>query len=151
DPEAVYHALWAIAYEDAHAALPEAETVLRDAKPEKRFAAVTLLSHLQIPEARPILLAMMDDNDIRLAVAAHRACVYTPAWDYAEDGSTRNTQDDQFERLEKLLERIPERKTVSMKPLIWPWTALSIDRSALLNDLIHLRGDRPLSRVLKYR
>ena len=48
-----------------------------------------------------------------------------------------------------LLERVPEKKTISMKALIWPWTALSVDRPGLLNDLLKLtfRAELPLLRL----
>jgi hypothetical protein len=149
DPEAVYHALWAIGYEDASAALKRAQDVLRDKKPEKRFAALTLVSQLQLPDARLVFLDMMADDDLRLAVAAHRAALSSSA-EFDEDGAAHVRGDDHFERLEKLLVRVPERKSISMKPLLWPWNALSVDRAALLNDLVHLRGERPMGRVLAY-
>jgi hypothetical protein len=151
DAESVYHALWAIAYDDAVAALKAATGILRDKKAEKRFAAVTLVSQLALPEGRSLLLEMLEDEDLRIAVAAHRACFFAVPGAYDEDGNLQTGKDDHFERLEKLLERVPPKKTVTMKPLIWPWTALSVDRRALLRDLVDVLGERPVGLVLKYR
>jgi hypothetical protein len=148
DPEAIYHALWAIGHGDAVAALQQARHVLQDRKPEKRFAALTLIGQLQLPEGRTALLETMADEDLRIAVAAHRACLGS-VW-YGDDGTAEAPRDDHFERLETLLQRVPDRKTISTKPLLWPWTALSVDRATLLNDLVCAIGDRPIGRVLKY-
>jgi hypothetical protein len=148
DPEAVYHALWAIAYDDAAVALEQAQPILRDKSPEKRFAAVTLVSHLHLPEGRRALLEMMADDDLRVALAAHRACM-EGAWERNEDG-TLGKRDDQFERLEALLRRVPDRKKVTLEAILWPWTALPLNRTALAVDLVRLGEDRPIGRVLSY-
>jgi hypothetical protein len=148
DAEAIYYALWATAYDNAEAALAQAKKVLEDRKPEKRFAALALGSQLGLPETRPVFLDLMDDADLRIALAAHRSAMQ---WTLVLYDSTATLHDgDHFGRLEKLLRRLPASSMIAMKPLLWPWTAIQVKRAALVSDLARLCGERSMGRVQDY-
>src|SRR5207245_2553022 len=64
DAEDRYLALWAIAYEDAPAAIAAAKPSLESKQVEHRFAAAVLLAQLDLTEAKGTLEPVLEDADL---------------------------------------------------------------------------------------
>ncbi len=96
--EDVYLALWAVAFEDALAAIDAAKPLLADSNVERRFGAAHLLAQLGLAPAGRALLPLLEDPDLRVAKVAFTAAP--------------NSTPDLFERLrtsegdEELLRRL---------------------------------------------
>src|SRR5262249_19508638 len=138
----------------AQTAIAPAAKLLRDDTVERRFAAVTLLTHLGLPDARPILLNALDDTDLRVALSALQGTrsigyVYGEEDDEEDEEAGVPGEDDLFERLERLLPRMPE-KPDTLKALIWPWTAIKVDRRHIADQLPHNLGKRPATRLIPH-
>src|SRR5262249_51323854 len=58
-------------------------------------------------------------------------------------------QADLFERIERLLPRLPAQKT-HLEPIVWPWHAFTADRQEVISELIWSLGGRPPTRLLPY-
>lgn len=144
DAEAVYLALWTAALEDAPAAVKLAQPLLKDAKVEKRFAAAKLLAWVGLPESANALLPALEDEDLRVALTALEGL--RVSYDEDEEEEAQGPK-DLFERLEKLLKRMPE-KPAQLKALVWPWTAMKTDRSAVANRMVDALDDRPAAKLL---
>src|SRR5262249_29093534 len=135
DGQAVYLALWALAFSDAAQAVPVAAGLLKDADVGRRFAALTLLQQLKLTVTRPAFLSALDDADLRVVTTAVEAltdeelCALPPG--------TKPPDDGLFERVEKLLERLPESPT-ELEPLVWPWKQLSTGRRLAAEKLTDL-------------
>ena len=141
DPEALYFALWAGAFEDAIAAGKTAAALLDDEIPERRFAAAHFLSQLGLISSKKSLLPALSDPDLHVAVSAMQAFLV---------GAHEKIVDmDLFERLEQLIPRLPA-KDVDLKPVIWPWLTLRAARSAAAGMLLRYLGKRPPQRLLPY-
>lgn len=144
DGQAVYLALWAAAFEDAPAALALATPLLADADPERRFVAVFLLSQLGLRRAKEAIAPALDDPDLRIAWTAF------PADARGQAREEEETHDGEFERLERLLARIPAKLAAPLEPIVWPWMALMPSRETVADTLPTRLGKSPLTRVLPY-
>lgn len=144
DGETVYLALWSLAFEDALAALPEAVKLLEDPHVERRFAAVHLLGQLDLPAARLALRPALADTDLRVALHALEQC----RSDFHDDDDAVG-EGDLFERVEALLERVPEKR-LHLEPILWPWEVFTADRQSLAGELVGCLGKRPPTRLLPY-
>jgi hypothetical protein len=144
DGETVYLALWALAFEDAVAAIKPAAQFLQDSRVERRFAAVHLLGQLDLPAARRQLVRALDDEDLRVVLHALEGC----RGDWAEDEDAGRPP-ELFERIERILARIPEAKT-TLEPIVWPWQVFVADRQALAAELVWALGDRPPTLLIPY-
>ncbi|HJZ54346.1 MAG TPA: hypothetical protein VKE74_05285, partial [Gemmataceae bacterium] len=156
DGEQTYLALWALGYDDVDAVFPAAEPVLKKGNAESRFAAITLLRHLGTPLARKQLLAAMDDADLRVAVTAFNAAqphcpkpAATNDEDDEDDEWVADEVEDMFERIETLFARLPDSPQ-SLKPLVWPWSAMTVSKDTVAGQLPYYLGDRPPERLLPY-
>ncbi|MBS0203266.1 MAG: DUF4132 domain-containing protein [Planctomycetes bacterium] len=149
DPNHAYFSLWATAFEDAEAAIPFAESLLKHKQPEMRFVGCALLGHLELPQAGAIRSRCVDDDDLRIA-----------RW--ALDGNTDSDESDEeatklalrdkrihFERLERLYPRLPE-KPKKFEAIVWPWTAFEFGREHLSPYLMGALGDQPPTKLLPY-
>jgi hypothetical protein len=56
---------------------------------------------------------------------------------------------DLFERLEKMLERVPAKGT-PLKALVWPWMSLKAQPEQVLTPLTVSLGDRPPTRLIPH-
>lgn len=139
DPQQVYLALWAIAFEDAYAAIAPATELLQHQQTEIRFVAAFLLNQLQLDPARQALLPALDDPDLRVAAQAF----YT----ISHNASLANI--DLFERLEAFLPRVP-RDAKQLQPIVWERTILTLYREIVANSLYNLLGDRAPRRLIPY-
>jgi hypothetical protein len=149
--EAVFLALWALAFDDAASAVKPAREVLRDKGLERRFGAISLLARLQLPAATPALLEAVEDADLRIAVTAFWAL---PTIDVDEEeasafDATAGAPEKRFALVERLLARLPE-KPPSLKPLVWPWAEVHVQPNAIADQLVASLGKQPLSVLLPY-
>jgi hypothetical protein len=146
DSETVYLALWTMAFEDAAAAVAPAAALLTDPNVERRFIAAQLLVHLQIPAARARLLPALDDADLRVALCALEGCERDTE---EEDKEGASSPKDLFEQLERLLLRLPQKKTY-LEPIVWPWHVFSADRQTVAASLMNALGKRPPTVLIPY-
>jgi len=138
DDRTAYVALWSLAFEDAEAAVEPAARLLADPRVERRFVATYLLGSLGLSTSRDALFSALEDADLRvvtLALGAMRG--------YRVGGT------DMFERLERVLPRLPRRKR-TLAPLVWPWLALTADRQVAAGALVDGLGERSPKRLIPY-
>ena len=139
DPEAAYLALWAMSIFDAADSIAPATKLLLSKQVELRYVATVHLRNLQLPQLTTSpLRRVMDDEDLRIAYLAATAI-----------GDADDASHDQFERLERLISRLPVKPEV-LHPLVWPWLQGKVDRSQIANLLVASLGDRPFSRLVPY-
>ncbi|MEX1230412.1 MAG: DUF5724 domain-containing protein [Planctomycetaceae bacterium] len=152
DPEEVYFALWAAAYEDAHAAIAQAETMRRHRLPEIRFVTAYLLWQIRLPEASAVLTSMLDDDDLHVALTALDGC------GFADDGEASPAQSklkvQRFEQIEQLFHRLPEKPKM-LPAIVWPWTERKADRTHVAGVLMGgmvagTFGEVPPTRLLPF-
>ncbi|HMC87964.1 MAG TPA: DUF5724 domain-containing protein, partial [Gemmataceae bacterium] len=145
EPEDVFLALWATAFEDAPLALAAAEKLLTNSKVEHRFVAVLHLVELNLPEARRAGFKALDDEDLRVACCALEGLELIAQNEPSELGGA----DDFFEGLERLYARLPA-KPQKLKPLVWPWTAMRANRQQIASLMVAALGSRPPARLVTY-
>lgn len=138
-----YYALWAMAFDEAPKGLPYAIMLAQSPDVEKRFAAIHLLGQLQLPECLPPLLAALEEEDLRICSHALFGIGNRNYEPKLIDAS------DLFERLERLLPRVKHKKN-SLKPLVWDWLPVQLDREVVSGLLIDCRGTRSLKRLIPY-
>src|SRR5262245_50360864 len=141
DAEAAFLALWCEATEDAAASVPLAEKLLNAKSPELRYVAARHLVNLNLDEAAAALVPAIDDEDLRVAQLALNS-------DELDD-LQRPEVDGRFERIERLVSRVPE-KPQKLKPIVWPWTESAIERSQVAGCLVFSLGKRPATRLVPY-
>jgi Family of unknown function (DUF5724)/Domain of unknown function (DUF4132) len=134
--ETLYLALWAIAFEDAPAAIKPAAELCKDPMVERRFVAAHFLGQLELPEARSALVACLGDQDLRVALRALEALPGTDA-------------DDLFEPLQRLYDRLPAKQT-ALEPLVWPWNPVVADRREIADQMVGSLGKRSPSVLIPY-
>jgi hypothetical protein len=142
DAEQAYLALWSIAFHNAMDAIEPAAALLKHPKPEFRFAAAHLLSQLGVNEATEKLLRTLEDEDLHVSY-----CLLASIQHGQMDEALKDS--DLFERLEKLLPRLPQ-KPLQLKPLVWPWTNYKIQRDLVAGPLVETLGKRPPSRLIPH-
>jgi hypothetical protein len=141
DAEQAYLALWAMAFDDAPAAIAPAAEQLKHPKPEHRFVAAHLLDQTQLITAHETLLTAFDDAELRVATRALMA--------FRHEADERIKNADLFERLERLLPRYPDKPT-KLKPIVWPWTACNVSKEVAANALANNVGQRPPTRLIAH-
>lgn len=137
--EALYLALWSIAFEDAHQAVAPAAKLLKDADVERRYVAVKFLEDLHLKTARPALIDAIDDEDPRIAVTAL-------------DALTTDENEEKLDLWDKviaLLGRMPAKRQMG-EPLVWPWDVVHLSRSDVAGKLNDYRGKRPATDLIPY-
>jgi hypothetical protein len=139
DPQEVYLALWAIAFDNALEAIAPATELLQHERVEMRFVAAFLLNQLQLDPARQALVPVLTDPDLRVAAQAF----------YSISNDTSRASTDLFERIEAFLQRVPTQ-TKQLQPLIWDWMVLTLDREYVVNSLVNLLGDRSPRILIPY-
>jgi hypothetical protein len=146
DAEGAFLALWSIAQHDAFASLSEAAKRIKHPSVEQRFAVALHLFHLRLPQAQDLRLAMLDDKDLRVA------CTALTGLPAGEEDETDPWDDapELFERLERLFQRMPPKPAV-LKPLVWPWTSMKLERGDIASRMIEVCGNRPPTCLLPYR
>ncbi len=140
DAEQVFMALWVMAFDDAVESAVAALELLDHPSVEHRFAAAHHFAKMQAPFVSPDFAKALDDEDLRVAYSA------LPA---VHDPGPGATDEDVFDKLERLYERTPA-KAHKPKPLIWPWVTVTIDRKQVALKMYYMLGDRPATRILPY-
>ncbi len=140
EPNRLYLGLWSLAFGNVERAIEAAQTVLQTGQVEQRFVAAYLLRQLDIPESRTALASSLADDDLRVAGQAFFALAHSSA--KADEG-------DLFEALEVFLQRFSTKET-TLKPLVWPWMAATIDRSSIADELVRRQQGRPVHCLLPY-
>jgi hypothetical protein len=140
DGETVYLALWASGFENALKAVELAKPLLNHPNVEVRFVATEFLQQLQLPEAKLLLVDRLEDEDFRVALRAFDAIQY--------GDEVQKAYPDLFERLEKLIARMPKEKV--LEPIVWPWNKHTLDKSAVAGTLNNFLGERPISKLFPY-
>ena len=133
DGRSLYLALWTIAFEDAIQVLKPAKELLRDSDVERRFATVCLLRQLKLVGSNRLLRRALEDPDLRVAACALEGMVLS---------------EEDYERLEKLLDRFPAR--MRWEPILWPWMRLRVTRSDVADSLARCLGARPFTVLLPH-
>ncbi len=141
--EQAYYALWAMAYRNAQAALPHAIELRHSSDPARRLAATHLLAQMSLAGGFQELLEALDDADLHMPA---RALTGLTRWGYGLD---RLAGSDMFDRLERLLVRIPDKQT-TLKPLVWEWFRLVLDREMAAGQLVECLGQRSPKRLIPH-
>lgn len=145
DAQAAFLALWSAATEDAIASIPLAQQLLSAKSVELRYVAARHLANLDLDAAAAALVPALSDEDLRVALLAVPPGHYQTQFQEAPGLA----KDDRFERIEDLLKRVPD-KPQKLKPLVWPWTELTIKRSQVATCLLFTRGPRPATRLIPH-
>jgi HEAT repeat protein len=143
DPQNAYYALWSIAYEDVKKALPYAVKLCHSPDVEKRFAATHMLAQMKLKQGLPELLRLLEDEDLRIVA---RVLMDLTSWEY--DAAALSAS-DLFERLERLLPRV-KAKLNHLKPLVWDWLPITMDRETIAGKMIDCIGTRSVKRLVPY-
>ncbi len=176
DAEKAFFALWSIGFDDGPAAIRQATTLLKHKKSEMRFMGVHMLGMLSLRDAYEPLLAAIEDSDLRVATyaatAANADLELRIRDDYAfeeeldldespalrlrggwfsrhQRGTPAPDSGDLFERLARLHARLPSKPKV-LKPLVWPWLKVAVERQTAADAMIIARGDRPTCALMPY-
>ena len=138
-----YYALWAMAFDDASAAYGYAAELSHSASVEQRFAAIHLLGQLDLKQCFPVLLAALDDEDLRVSTQAFLGLI-SRNYDHHLRASS-----DMFERLERLLPRLKHKQN-NLKPLVWDWLPIVLNREQVAGQFINCLGKRSPRRLIPY-
>ncbi len=149
DAEAAYRALWAMATEDAEAALTAAAPLFKDKQAARRYAAAKLADETGLPEAMPLMVPLLDDADERLVAISLHYLQRHAGKDDDEDEGTFKTPKDLFERVEKLIPKLPAKEK-ELKPLVDGWDVPSLGQEDAAELLITLLDKRKPERLLPY-
>lgn len=136
--EAVYLALWALAFGDVFLAIPQAANLLTDANLERRFAAAHLLANLHLPAASKALIPMLRDPDLKVAARAVGAMI-----------PDQMNGMGLFEEIEALLPRLPKDDTM-LGPIIWDWLWVGASQTRTADMLLTTLEDRSPKRLIPH-
>jgi hypothetical protein len=140
NPQDLYFALWAMAFENVLSAITDAAPALAAALPERRLAAAHLLGQLGLTEAQPVLLPLLDDPDLRVAFSAFSSL---------SGAASTLASTDLFEHLEQLLGRVG-RSDKTLESNIWPWLGIRASSREIISALIQCLGERLPERLIVY-
>ncbi len=143
DPEAAFLALWCAATEDAVASIPKTEELLKSKSVEMRYIAARHLYNLDLNVSTAALIPMLDDEDLRVALLA------IPRGQYTAEPRGVGAADDRFERLERLVERVPVKRQ-KLKSIVWPWNEITVNQEQVAASLSSALGDRPPTRLIPH-
>ncbi len=133
-----YTALIAHAQRDVHATIAEAIALARHAEPESRAAAVRFLAAARLAEGGPVLVAAIDDPDVRVATLAATGAA-----------SLKSAPPGEFEALERLIPRLPERPQ-EVEVAGGELTRVWLSRADTAMGLIRARRKRPVAALLPW-
>ncbi len=150
DAVTAYRALWAVAFEDAGAALKAAAPLLKDRDPARRFAAAKLAAETGLADAAGLILPLLHDADLRLvSLAVHYAAGLARPADDDDDAGLAAQPADLFERLEKVIPTLPEKQKEVKAPVVG-WFVQPVGQEDAADILPGCLGDRPAERLLPY-
>ncbi len=155
DPNSLYRALWTLAFEDVSRAVAAAKPVLKEKNPGRKIAAIKLLSETNLSVAADLVLPLLDDPDPGVLSAALTFFTHFSALDWDPDemteveGAAKPYPAKLFEKLEKLLPKLPEKPHSVKSPVpTWPLVDLSREPAACL--LVECLQKRPAERLLPW-
>jgi HEAT repeat protein len=143
DAETTYLALWASAFEDAVQTIELAKPLLNHPKVEVRYVATNLLAQLDLSEAKLVLVDKLEDEDFRVALRALDALSHV-----SQDEKLKDKIPDMFERLERLITRMPSDK--KLPTIVWSWTGRDLNKSSIARMLSNNLGKRPIAKLFPY-
>lgn len=141
--EEVYFALWSMAFEDIVPAMRRAIEIRQSTSAEHRFVATHFLTQVRLVGSFNELVKTLDDPNLQVAALA--------AMDLSIPNYNREMvgKSDQFERMERLIERLPHKEN-NLKPLVWDWFPLRLNREYLCGSLVHSLGNRSPKVLIPY-
>lgn len=145
DAAAAHLALWCAATEDAVASVPLAEKLLTAKSAEIRFAAASHLKNLDLDLATTALIPALDDENLQVV----RLALFLGHYQSDEEEATPKTPTDRFERIERLIARVPA-KPVKLEPIVWPWTETTLERTDVTGCLALALEGRPPTRLIPH-
>ncbi|HEV3438164.1 MAG TPA: hypothetical protein VG122_12440, partial [Gemmata sp.] len=150
DALTAYRALWAIAFEDATAAIKAATPLFKDKDPARRFAAAKLAQETGLPEASALLLPLLNNPDLRLVSlgVAHASQIASADPD-DDEPVVAPPPADLFERIEKLIPKLPEKQK-ELKPPVPGWFVPDLGQEDAAAILLNCLDKRPAERLLPY-
>ncbi|MEZ5403784.1 MAG: DUF5724 domain-containing protein [Bryobacteraceae bacterium] len=140
--QALYLALWCVAFRDATRAAELAAEAFGRPAPDDRIAAVTLLLHLRTPDADRLLVKATADAELRVAIPAATRFAVSSANDIKIDHG------EVFDALERLLERTPDERDLG--PILWEWNRITARRADIAGVLTAYRQDRPIEDLARH-
>ncbi|MEX0717715.1 MAG: DUF5724 domain-containing protein [Planctomycetaceae bacterium] len=145
DPQRAYLALWSIAFEDAGQSIPLAAKMLSHPSAEMRYVAVDHLVQTSLDEAQPHLSQALEDDELAVAMRA----AYGIGEPDAPAKRSRKERVQLFDRLERLMERLPE------KPRRVPFSAspggeIELRRDVVAGKMVQCLGDLPPTRLIPH-
>ncbi|MFM1802433.1 MAG: hypothetical protein RJA81_1785, partial [Planctomycetota bacterium] len=151
DPEQVYRGLWVSSYLDSPSTIKMALNLLNHKSAEIRFVSAWILTQMKLEPAVRVKMPLTDDENLQVALMA---AVGTDGIRLGEDFELDLEVEDvfdqeQFERLERLYHRLPE-KPAKLDAILWPWTERKIDRKIISGQFLQVLGDRSPTRMIPY-
>ncbi|MEM7557793.1 MAG: DUF5724 domain-containing protein [Planctomycetota bacterium] len=140
EAETLYRALWATAFFNVADAVPVAAKLLKHKVDEIRYVAAWFLELASTAASAKALRTAMEDENLHIAMQAASA-----TWGY--DNSKPDAK--HFARLERLYARLPE-KPKTLKPIVWPWTELKLERTDIAELMIDGLGNLAPTKLLPY-
>ncbi len=159
DAEAAYLALWAWPIDDIETAFSHAAELLKDSRPEHRFAAGYMLlpfasgatSWGQFRPAAELLLQHLSDEDDRIAALALESMSSFGSWVLQDvrkgkESVAHLAGPGVYDDLQKLLDRAPKKATTLESP-IWPWRKLQLSVDEVIWRMTAALGQRSASEL----
>lgn len=146
DAEQAYFALWAAAFESIDDAITLSKPALVSSRAETRWAAAHLLSQIGIVDCDLLVLASLEDPDLRVAARALSALERLRG---SQDEISDEARRLLIGRLVGLLKRLPNRKT-AYKAAIWPWTKGELDRGSAAGALMSIAPEEMLPELSEF-
>ena len=141
DAETIYLALWSMAFDDVTSAIPVAVPLLASTSSETRFVATHFLIETGLSAARPPVVGMLSDADLR--VAARALDLFRVDRTQSVDGVRL------FGQLEQLTARLSKRSQ-TLAPIVWPWWKRSIECSQVAAAMVANASAVPGERLLPH-
>ena len=143
DPESIYLALWSLGITDVRLALPLAGALLAHPAPMRRFAGIHFLAETGLTsDSEGYLLHALADEDWHVVARGLQFLDRLPKVE-------TQLAESVYERLEAILARL-STKTKTLKPIVWPWMALTIERKQITRLLTRFIGARSPLQLLSH-
>ena len=146
DAERLWFALWATGTNDVDAARKAAIKRLDDSDAAIRFVALQFLRFSQT-EAGPQAARLVSDPHRQVADAAYWLTCSDGAW--GAEPLSKTMQQKRFDAIESYIDQLPT-KSYTLEPIVWPWTAWTINPESAVYALMHNLGDLPPTRLLRH-
>jgi hypothetical protein len=150
DAVTAYRGLWAVAFENAAAAVQAAAPLTQGKDAGRRFAAAKLAVETGLPEVAGLMLPLLHDADLRVVSLAVGYAAQLARCEGADDDAVSAAAPaDLFERLEKTLPQLPTRQ----KPLKAPvagWFVPDLGQEDAADILVACLDRRPAERLLPH-